>query len=51
MKFGHSLSILETDIILKVCVFVLLGTGHKVQEGVGRKNQILKGTVLVAHPS
>ena len=28
-----------------------LGTGHKVQEGVGRKNRILKGTVLVAHPS
>ena len=28
-----------------------LGTGDKVQEGVGRKNRILKGTVLVAHPS
>ena len=28
-----------------------LGTGHNVQEGVGRRNRILKGTVLVAHPS
>ena len=34
------------------CLFMsFLGTGHKVQEGVGRKNRILKGTVLVAHPS